>query len=289
MKNQLFANVSVSTKEDVAEAIKIYKSFVPANEEEHKKAVEALLDVIEEGNRENERRAIYECIKSEDIIKYLIPTIDLNARDLAKSNVRRNAVHLAVSYAQFKIVEDKKNYIVRTTYAPVTVAKVVKFLADLEAFGHAENRTTKADREKALAKVMNGAERVLQLFCTGAFAYENIADKLPNIIRMSEEEVAVFGGTPSKAKAEKQIKALAKALNIEGDFHRVHGLALYKKCYTLDAKMTPKTADITTILQAFITISRFAVNKIDLPDLVDKGGVLLAEKEVDTNEVFTFN
>lgn len=289
MKTALFANITISAKEDVAKAIEIYKSFVPANEDERKRAISALLEIIEEGNADIEKRALYEIAKNDDIIKALIPHIDLDERTKAKSALRKNAVHLAVSYPQFKIIEDGKLYVVKEFYKPVTVVNVVNFLVDMAKFNHADGKATKADRENALAKVLNGSNRALQLFCIGAFSYENIADKMPTLAYMSEEENAVFGGTPSKAKAEKQIKALASALNIEGDFRRIHGLALYKKCYTLDQKMTPKTADAVSILQAFITIARYAINGIEMPEMIDKGGVLYAEKAVDLSDnIFTF-
>ena len=111
---------------------------------------------------------------------------------------------------------------------------------------------------------------------------------MPSLIRMTDEEKALYGDNPSKAKAEKQIKALAEALDIKGAFKRIHGLALYKKCYTLDQRMQPKTADALSILQAFITLSRYAVNGIELPDLIDKGGILHTEEAKQTDNVITF-
>lgn len=288
MKTILFANHSVTDFESVKEAVKIYEAFVPANEEEAKKAREALLALIEEGNENNEALAVSVVAHAENIVKALVPVIALSPSDLAKSNVRKNAVNYAIAYEQFKVIENGKKYEIRKTLAPVTLAKVYKYLCEEYAFGHADRKVTKADREKALSVIFNGSEKALRLFCCGAFAYENITDKMPTLIKMSDEEKTLYGENPSKAKAEKQIKALATALEIDGSFKRIHGLALYKKCYTLDQKMQPKTADGLTVLQAFITLSRYAINGIELPDLIDKGGILHTEEAKQTDSVITF-
>ena len=288
MKTILFANHSITDFESVKEAVKIYESFVPANDEEAKKAREALLDLINEGNENNEALAVSEIASSENIVKALIPEITLTPSELAKSNARKNAVSYAVSYKQFKIALVNNKYEVRQTLAPVTLAKVYKYLYESYAFSHADRKVTKADREKALSVIFNGSEKALRLFCIGAFSYENIADKMPTLIYMSDEEKALYSDSPSKAKAEKQIKALAKALDIDGNFKRIHGLALYKKCYTIDQKMQPKTADGLAILQAFITLSRYATNGIELPELVDKNGILHTEEAKQTDSVVIF-
>ena len=289
MKNfDLFANHSITNLDSVKEAVKIYESFVPTTEEEAKFARESLIDLINKGNEENETLAVSVVAHSDSIVKALVPSITLTPSELAKSNTRKNAVNYAVSYEQFKITENGKKYEVRKTLAPVTLAKVYKYLCEEYAFGHADRKVTKADREKALSVIFNGSEKALRLFCIGAFSYENIADKMPTLIYMSDEEKALYSDSPSKAKAEKQIKALAKALEIDGNFKRIHGLALYKKCYIVDQKMQPKTADGLAILQAFITLSRYAINGIELPELIDKGGILHTEDAKQTDSVITF-
>jgi hypothetical protein len=288
MKINLFANHTITDKESVKVAIDIYKSFVPANEEEKQTALDTLIDLINEGNENNEMLAVSEVAHAENIVKALIPTITLSPSEMAKSNARKNAVNYAVSYVQFKIIEDGKNYVVRETLAPVTLAKVYKYLCEEYASGHADRKVTKADREKALSVIFGGTEKALKLFCCGAFAYENITDKMPTLIKMTDDEKALDGDTPSKAKAEKQIKALATALDINGNFKRIHGLALYKKCYTLDQRMQPKTADGLSIMQSFITLAKYAINGIELPDLIDKGGILHTEDAKQTDNVFTF-
>ena len=284
----LFANHTITDKDSVKVAIDIYKSFIPANEDEKKIALNSLIELINEGNENNEKIAVSVIADSENIVKALIPSIALTPSEMTKSAKRRNAVNYAVSYTQFKIIEDGKNYVVREFLAPVTLAKVYKHLCDKYAFSHADGKVTKTDREKALSVIFNGAEKALRLFCCGAFAYENITDKMPKLVYMTDEEKALYTDSPSKAKAEKQIKALATALEIDGNFKRIHGLALYKKCYTLDSRMTPRTADGLAILQAFITLSRYAINGIELPELIDKGGILHTEENISTDSVFTF-
>ena len=288
----LFAGMSISSANDVAEAVKVYKSFVPTDEAEHEGARTALIDFINNSNADIEALAISKVAEADDIVKALIPSITLTEADKNKSFKRKNAVYLAVSYPQFAVEKDTKaqteQYVIRTRIVPVTIAKVFKYLCDKKAFGHADRKVTKADREMSMAHILNGSERALQLFCYGAFSYEHIADKLPKMVKLTEAEAELYG-TPSKAKAEKHIKALAEAFGIDGSFKRIHGLALYKKCYTLDAKMTPKTADALTVLQNFIIISRFAINGLELPDVVDKGGVLFTDTAVDTDTTFIFS
>lgn len=289
----LFAGMSISNTEDVVSAIAKYKSFIPTCEEEHTEAREALVNFITEQNTELEARAVSEVAKSDDIIKTLIPTLTLSEADKTKSFKRKMAVYLAVSYPQFAVERDtnanSEQYTVRKKIVPVTLAKVYKYLCEQRAFGHADNKVTKEDRASALAQIFNGSERALQLFCLGAFKYEHIAEKMPKIITLTEEEAKLYGGDGSKAKAEKHIKALAEALKIDGSFKRVHGLALYKKCYTLDAKLTPKTVDALTVLQSFIIVSRYAVNGLELPEVVDKGNVLFKDEAVDTDTTLTFS
>lgn len=289
----LFDGLTITDTDSVVKAIEAYKSFVPTTEEEHIEARNALIDFINKGNEEIEALAISEVAKSDDIVKALIPSITLSEADKAKSFKRKMSVYLAVSYPQFAIARDNtavtEQYIVRKKVVPVTLAKVFKYICEDKAFGHADMKITKDDRAAALAQIFNGSERALQLFCYGAFAYEHITD-LPKTITLSEDEAKIYAdGTPSKAKAEKHIKALAEALKVDGSFKRIHGLALYKKCYTLDAKMTPKTADALTVLQSFIIIARYAVNGLELPEVVDRGNILFTDIAVDTDTTLIFS
>ena len=241
----MFANITITNLDGVKEAVKTYKSFVPTTQEEADSAWEALQECIENANTDLKNAKISEIVNADDIIAALVPVIEITDAERLKSNTRKMKVALAVAYPQFIVTESKEDGITyREIATPVTLANIVKYLVDLYAFGNADGRPTKANREKALRKVFNGNARSLALFTTGAFAYENIADKLPSLMGMTEEEAQTFGGTPSKAKAEKQIKALATAFGIDATkFKRIHGLALYKKCYTLDNRMQPRTVD----------------------------------------------
>lgn len=285
----IFANIEIKNLDGVKECVDAYKHFIPASESEKAEALEALISRIEEANANLRAEALAEITRAEDIVKALIPSIVLTEAEKAKSNVRKNAVAFAVSYPCFIVTEDEGSFTVREISKAVTLADVAKALVDIYAFNHADMQPTKADREKAVRTIVNGNARSLALFTTGAFAYENVADKLPKVMGMTEEEEKTFGGSPSKAKAERQIKALADAFGIDASkFKRVHGLALYKKCYTLDARFQPRTVDALTVLQSFIIVARYAINDLDLPDLVDKGGVLATIEKAERADTVSF-
>ena len=97
-------------------------------------------------------------------------------------------------------------------------------------------------------------------------------------------EVA-FKDKPSKADAERLVTMLAKALNLDIKYKRVHGLSLYKKCYTLDRKMQPTITDTLQVLQDFIILSRYAKNDLELPSEKDKAGIFATEPKQGKNEI----
>ena len=128
----LFNGLTVTDTDSVAEAIKTYKSFTPANDEEHKAALTALIDFINNGNKEIEALAISKVATDENIVKAMLPEIAVSEAEKTKSFKRKMAVYLAVSYPQFAIAKDTtaqtEQYIVRKKIVPVTLAKVFKYI-----------------------------------------------------------------------------------------------------------------------------------------------------------------
>ena len=285
MKNKFFVNTTIHSLEDIKTAVELFHSFVFVNDERNQ-AIAELSALIDEYNAELKATAVFEVVNTGNIFGALVPTITIGTDEVKSAVKRKRAVYNAVSYIQWKIIEKDGAYEIKAIIKALTLRDIYTALCELNATAHADGEVTTADRKKALETIINADfANALRLFMFGAYRFENIADKLKDFSVKADEEHALFTtATPSKANAEKQIKQTATALGM-GDiaFKRAHGLTLYKRTYTVDRYHQPKVADILDFAQDFIISARYAKNNIELPEILDKGGIFTVDEVVKTD------
>lgn len=288
---KFFPNNTINKAEDINVLVSAFKSFVFADGE-RAEAIKEMTAIIDEFNTELKKSAVGSVANSENIISAMIPDITIDEKTAKSDRLRKRAVLTAISYKQYK-VDTVKNEI-RVTDRAVTIRDIFAYLCDSFASAHADQKVKKEDRTKAENKILPTATaKALRLFMIGAFRFENVADTtniVYNFNATNTEENALFlTATPSKANAEKQIKATATALELgEINFKRVHALTLYKRAYTIDKGHQPKIASLLDFVQDFIISARYAKNSITLPNATDKGGIFSTEDTTAEENVWKF-
>lgn len=291
MKTKFFESTAIHSTEDIKTAIDRFNSFVFVNNERNE-ALAELSALIDEYNDELKSNALFAVVNSGDIFNALIPAITIGAEEVKSATKRKRAVYNAVSYPQWRLTEKDGKHELRAIEKAVTLRDIHTALCNLYATEHADRKITKCDREKAMTAIMSADTlQALRLFMYGAYRFENIADKVARDWRATiTEENAIFTeATPSKNNAEKQIKLTAQTIGLENiAFKRAHALTLYKRAYTIDRYQQPKVADILDFAHDFIISARYAKNNIELPDMLDKGGIFAVEEQVKTENIITF-
>jgi len=291
-KSKFFANVTINSKEDFKELLKVYNSFVFV-ENEKEEAIKELVAIVNSFSLELENNALSVYANADNIIDSLIPSITLTDRESNNDNLKVKKVYNSVSYKQYRVIEDGNGYVIKERDIPVTLSKIKTYLSERYAFGHADMKVKKEDREKAENLIINNdVRKALKLFMYSAYKAENIADKVEfNFFSKSvtEDENKLFiDFKPSKAIAEKQINKLAESLNIDVKFMKIHGLDFYKSCYKKNVKGRIEIPELIKVLQDFIITARYAKNGIELPKVKDKAGIFEIE-EVTENDVLSFS
>lgn len=173
----------------------------------------------------------------------------------------------------------------------VTIADIIKAQERHYAFGHADNKVTKADRDNARADIFadDNANKTMRMFIASATKFENVFDKLPADIRkqyadsIADTEFA----TISKSASELHIKALATAVFGEHDFKlkKVHALTLYKRAYTVDKNMIHTIGSLEETFQSFVIVLRYAYNYLNFP-VIDNADIFETGNDTATDEYY---
>lgn len=288
---KFFVNHTISTAEDINRLVADFRAFHFV-ENERADAIKELTAIIDDYNEDLKKSAVSAIVNSGNIISAMIPEFTIDEKTAKSDRARKRAVLNAISYDCFKVDTIKGE--IRKSVRAVTIRDIHAFLCDMEAFKHADFTITKQDREKAKNTIVDSkTAQAFRLFMIGAFRFENVADTTNIAYIFSEQhtdENALFlSSTPSKANAEKQIKATATACGLgEIPFKRAHALTLYKRAYTIDRGHQAKTADILDFAQDFIISARYAKNGIELPDVSDNGGIFSIEDTASAENVWKF-
>lgn len=286
---KFFDAITINSAEDIKTAVAHFQSFVFADGEKEV-ATKELIGLIEDYNATLKTTAIREVTTAEcGMLNALVPSITLDAQTAKSDRLRKRAVYNAVAYTQYKVTEKDGKHEVRQTEKAITIRDIYTAFCDSLAFKHADMKVTKDDRKKAEELIIGKDEKTaLALFIAGAYRFENVADALKDItIKASAEDSALYlDGTPSKAKAEKQIKRTAEMLGLgEINFKRSHALTLYKRAYTIDRYHQAKVVDALDFLQDFIISARYAKNNIEMPDIIDKSALFVVEDAPTDNAI----
>lgn len=296
--SKFFPGVVIDSAEAIATTVNAFKAFEFAPGE-RAEAIKEITRLIDDYNTDLRVKAAGEILMAPDFIAAMIPAITLDAPTASNSNKRKRAVINAVSYPQYTITEKNGTHEIRKRVKALTVRDLFADLVDLAATKHADNKPTKADRDGAKATLIPAYRAdALRLFTYSAYRFENITESVQafgvlNSHGITDGDKALFlTDKPSKANAEKQIKALSRLLDFDGGdaiaWKRVHGLALYKRAYTVDRFHQAKTADALDLLQDFITVARYAKNGIPLPEIIDRGDIFASQEAESEAEAWTF-
>ena len=291
MKTKFFADITINSAEDIRNAVSRFQSFVFADGEKEV-ATKELLSLIAEYNDDLKKSAVYTVANADNILSAMIPSITLTEAESKSDRLRKKAVYNAISYIQYKVTEKDGKHEIRQTEKAVSVRDIFEYICNSLATKHADGKITKEDRTKAESTILSAdAKKAFQLFMFSAYRFENVADLTKNcsVSADTEEDEKLFiTAEPSKAKAEKQVKALAKTIGFEIPFKRSHALTLYKRAYTVDKFHQAKTVSVLDFAQDFIISARYAKNAIEMPEIIDKAGIFVADEIPKVDSVITF-
>ncbi|MEE1084553.1 MAG: hypothetical protein UH850_12590 [Paludibacteraceae bacterium] len=293
---KFFPNHSIHSHEDIKTLVSAFQAFHFVDNE-RADALREMGEMIAEYNEEIRENKIAEIATAENgIISAMIPTINIDAEKAKKSAYRVSAVQFAISYNQYELITNNGRQEIKRVEKAVTVRDVYKYLLDLLKQAHADNtKNTKEDRERAEMRIIGSVENLqaIRMFMYCAYRFENVKldeETFVTFRALTEDENKMLFAKPSKANAEKQIKWLASSLGL-GDiaYKREHGLTLYKKTYTVNTKMQATVADALAVVQAFITITRYSKNGIEMPETKDRGNLFATvETAKNTDDIITF-
>lgn len=292
MKTKFFADITINSAEDIKNAVSRFQSFVFADGEKEV-ATKELLTLIADHNETLKASAVGAIANADNILSALVPSITIDEKTAKSDRLRKKAVYNAVSYVQYKVTEKDGKHEIRQTEKAVTIRDIFDHLCNIYANGHADMKIRKEDRTKAENRILTAdAKHALHLFMVGAYRFENVADILKGVSVKADtdtESKLFLESTPSKANAEKQIKHTAVSIGFgEIAFRRSHALTLYKRAYAVDKFHQAKTVSVLDFAQDFIISARYAKNAIEMPDIIDKAGIFVADEIPKVDNVITF-